>query len=252
MSAVSGMMALTGSVSGGSEDPYWNNVALLLHGDNDPNGRLLNDSSSYQHNMYSNNRISLQTSPTPPYGNSSIQIANASDALYTKSLSSPAIGTGDFTVEYSVYADFLPSNGYWHTHFGSRKGSGSQYLAQASNRFNISVDNTGLLKVHRGSSPTVFLQQSGFTHSTWHDIALVRSSGTWALWFNGNRVATDTQYSSTNFNALQFGIGTGASGYASRERHVGHIMNLRLTVGVARYNPSDTTIPTPTDLFPIG
>lgn len=243
------MMAVTGTLGGGGEDPHWSNVALLLHGDNDPNGRLLNDSSSYQHNMYANNRISLQTSPTPPYGTSSIQVANATNALYTKTLSSPAIGTGDFTVEYSVYQDSLNN---WHTHFGCRTGSGGNYLAQASNTWNMGVNGSGFLFVHRTQNNPVSFGVNGFTAGAWHDIALVRSSGTWAMWLNGSRVDTDTNYGSTNFNTKNYGIGTGANNYATAERLRGHIMNLRFTVGVARYNPSDTTIPTPTELFPIG
>lgn len=244
MSGVASMMALTGAVSGGSGDPYWSNVALLVHGD------TLTDLSSYNHTLTANNRISVKTSPTPPFGTSSIEIGNYSNAVFTTgNLSSPAIGTGDFTIEYTVYADALHN---WHTHFGSRNGTNSTYLQQASNKFNVGTTSAGDLFVHRGQGSNVSISAGGFTRLNWHHIVVVRNNGVWGMWRNGTRQVRDTGFANANYSANRWGIGTGATSYAASERLRGHIMNLRFTVGVARYDPDDTTIPTPTELFPTG
>ena len=232
--------ALIGSYGGG-EDPYWNNVALLIHGDS------LTDSSSYGHSLTANSYITTKTSPTPPFGTKSIEIGNNNWAEFntTGNLSSPAIGTGDFTIEYHVRQDSLDN---WHTHFGSRYGTGS-YLNQSQSTFNIGVNRNGSLFVHRAQSNSVMFT-SGFTRNNWHYVALVRDGGTWALWLNGVRKVTNSQFSNQNYTANSWGIGTGAVNPAARERLRGHIMNLRFTVGVARYSHLQTSIPVPTDLFP--
>lgn len=231
-------------------DPHWDNVALLLQGNS------LIDKSKYGHTLSASSQISTQTSPTTPFGQSSIQVANSNNALFTTgNLSSPPIGTGDFTIEYFVYQDSVQN---YHTHFGSRTGGGT-WLNQAANTFSIGASSNtttaGALFIHRGQTPPASqILASGstaFTRQQWHYVAAVRSSGTWALWLNGTRVDTDSFYSGVNFSANAFGIGTGATTKASSERLRGHIMSLRFTVGVARYNPASTSISVPTYYFPM-
>jgi hypothetical protein len=77
----------------------------------------------------------------------------------------------------------------------------------------------------------------------WHHIAVSRNGTSYALWFDGVRLATST--SSFNFTAGTIYIGAAPNGLY-QDWFPGRISNMRIVRGAVVYDPSLTTITVPT------
>ena len=156
------------------------------------------------------------TSYTPSLHGGSIYLDGTGDNLTTPNIASWQFGTGDFTVEFWVYAI---SSG---TMVGlTSSGAGAGYWNAI-----LSSGNVGW------ASGVVFRLTSGVSYfNGWMHVAYVRKSGTLNMYINGINQSSGAD--STNYNATvgTLTIGSGDS-YGTM---TGYISDLRITKGTALY-----------------
>ena len=164
------------------------------------------------------------------YGTGSISFDGTGDKLYVPNFVVNQLGTGDYTIEFWVYANSW-SNTPVLLEYG-RAVSGSS----AGLEFYISTTG-GKLDVYGGASTaTLLASYSSISATTWTYVALTRASGTTRLFINGTQSgssATDT----TNYNQATINVGAYVDSTLSLN---GYIDDLRITKGVARYTANFT------------
>jgi len=144
----------------------------------------------------------------------------------------PSLGlSGDLTIETWLYQSTTQTNAYRTILSSSTYGSGVP------------------LRIYTyGANVQVWLSSAGsaeisgsFTANTWHHIALVRSSGTWTLYIDGQSQGTDTTGGSYDFaSTTEWTIGSRFIGNSAVEVLTGYLQDLRLEEGIARYNTTFT------------
>jgi hypothetical protein len=148
------------------------------------------------------------------------------------------LGTGAFTVE-CWYNSTLDTDGILSC---IDNGSGSFGIG-------FYFSNTTTLKVAIQSNVTEVI---GYTTTVavnnWYHVAAVRDgSNNYAVFVNGVRIGSTTN--TTNISLGAWGIGRTYAN--SGTTYGGYISNVRIVKGTAVYDPTQTTLRTPTQLFPI-
>jgi hypothetical protein len=157
------------------------------------------------------------------------------DYLTVPSNSAFQYGTGNFTVEFWVYATAYPTTFQFNNIFDARGGNFAQ------TQISISFYNTG--------SVTQLLFESGASRilsptytpavNTWAHVAFVRNSGTITCYVNGTSVASAAL--TTNYTASYTSYVASYDGTQSYVR--GYLSNFRIVNGTAVYT-SNFTPPT--------
>ena len=167
------------------------------------------------------------------YGTGSMKFDGSGDYLTILNLDGFQFGTGNFTVEFWLYAN---SSSTTHGLIAASL-TGSGYWA--------SLIFSGLIywQSPNGATNLLSASYSGY-YDTWTHVAFVRNSGTTKLYLDGIEKASASD--ATNYN--------GASGFYDIGRDqdnsaflTGYIDDLRITKGVARYTANFTP---PTKEFP--
>ena len=240
------LLISTNNFTSGPTDPHFSNVALLF------DGQTLTDQSSYAHSMTTNS-IDLSTAGGSPYSDgTTAYLSNAhTDTFYSGTLSTTAVGTGAFTIEFWVRLNDIKN---WNTMFTSRNASSAQYLENTSTKWWIGSNDAtsyGGLYMWSGGSIRVTLGNV-LSENTWYYVALSRESdGSLHLYYGttpgGSFTAKATGTSTVSYTGNNYGIGGPANNAAaaSLEWLNGYIRDLRFTVGVARYTgaASAETVP---------
>ncbi len=237
-----------------SFDTNYNNVSLLVKGNDVLNGTNFKD--------YSNNQISLSRVGTPFLSNAIYKFPNTS--MYFSGLSqlvtntdttllgnTLAFGTGDFTIECWSYITVQQDYQFIFN------------MSHANGEFDLRYGNSGFgykLQVGINTNTLASTWSSAQTQSanigSWKHLAFTRASGVCRLFLNGtlqsiNSGANPSTYPVTSFTdttsvssptVLRIG---GRQTFYSRQ----YIDELRVTKGVARYTSSFTA---PTAQFPTG
>lgn len=219
------------ATTGGSLDPYWANVTLMMPG---------NDFTDYSSNpkTITNNSAVISTS-IKKYGTGSMDFTPTlpSYLVVTDNVGLNLSG-GNYTIEGWIYPTVV--NGFYKTII-SRRVAGAGTAAAWEIFLN---NNTGTLCMYANTT----LYDSGVapTANQWAYFVAVYSGSNLLLYLNGNRVLNtamiNTEYSGT---VTQIGCWS----YAS-EQYKGYLADLRITKGVARYTGSTMTVPTAP--LPIG
>ena len=190
------------------------------------------DASTNTHTITENGNVtSTALSPYHP-GGYSTSFDGVSDYL-SFTMTSAFNLTGDFTLECWFNPNALALDTQ-HPNI-IKMGSYQLYLNSASNFVGISPD---------GASVTLQSANSSIALNTWYHVAIVRSGSSEAMFLNGTRVDTNTAstvYGASSGTSL-IGTYNGTGG-----DYNGTIRDLRLVNGTAIYNPSETTISTPTE-----
>lgn len=228
------------SVTPAAGDAAWASVRLLLHLDGSDNGTTFTDSSSDARTV-TRGGSAVTVTGTKKYGTASGYFASSGDFLSVADAASLELGASDFAVEmwvnttnssqYSTLFSRTPTafgGGMWSlmmNHDSSTAGDLALYVFDAN-----------------GGTAPILLGGSGLRDGTWHHIAVSRSGSSWGMYIDGTRVATAT-------NSATIGDISGAINIARDEfygrQFVGHIDDLRLTIGSARgYTGSTLTVPT--------
>jgi hypothetical protein len=216
-------------------DPYFNYTTLLLHG-NGTNGGQNNtflDSSSNNFTITRNGNTTQGTfSPFSQTGwsnyfgsgGASYLIANATDT------SKFAFGTGDFTIEFWMYAEALTAPSGLVTFYDQRAASTDGVcptIYYYSDQLLVLVQSTNVIY---GSSLSL---------NQWTHIALSRVSGNSRLFVNG--VQTGSTYSdSNNYVAPSSDIRIFANAYGGSRSPTGYCSNFRVVKGTGLYSANFT------------
>ena len=216
---------------GGSGDPHWSNVSLLMHFD----GTSFTDSSLNAHPITSVNAVSL-TTDNPKFGAKTALFEGG--WLEVPNSDTFGFGTGDFTIEMWVYPESetslggLVNVGFYNEGILWRHGTNvdNLYVNAYPNEYNIDWN-----------------PEINAPINTWTHIALVRSGSDVTVYAGGTSVATGT--SSADLLSTQ-PVTIGASShykFEAAEQYDGRIDELRITKGIARYTAAFTP---PTGPFP--
>lgn len=219
------VLALDGEVAA-EYDPYWNSVVLAMHMDDAGLTDLKGHAVTLTGNV-------ARSSTQSKFGGYSAAFDGAGDVATVASSSDFAFGTGDFTIEFfvrqavareAVLLDCRPDS--W---------SNGAYIL-------LYVDASGVYlyvnSANRITGPAV-------SAGAWHHIALSRSSGSTRLFVDGTQAGAT--YADATFY-LSCPVNIGASGDLVWVLN-GHIDDLRITKGVARYTANFTP---PAAAFPHG
>jgi predicted hotdog family 3-hydroxylacyl-ACP dehydratase len=207
-------------------DPYFNNVTLLMHCDGTDGSTTFTDVKGHTITRSGNTQIDTAQSK---FGGAS--------ALFD--------GTGDYIL-VADHADWdLPGNftiEFWYRR--SVATYGGVIRIQGNNTIEMGIDAVQRPEVIFGS--TFISSDTQLSINEWHHVALVRSSnGTNGLsvYSDGIKTATDTYTTNLVVSAITIG-GVGFDYYIGFN---GHLDDIRITKGVARYTTNFTP---PTAAFP--
>nr|BAR24710.1 lectin domain containing protein [uncultured Mediterranean phage uvMED] len=191
--------------------------------DNSSNAALGTDSSG-QNNTWTVNNLTAESVKSLPGvafdGNDYLSLATTSDF---------AFGTSDFTVEYWIYVNTLPSAGAAAYVTDFRGANSSNFT------FGL-IHHGGGLKTYSWGNSTDVVGSTALTLKTWIHVAHVRSGSTVTTYANGSSVSTMTNA----YNQSNAGVVIGARHTGSQEFVTGYISNLRIVKGTAVYSSSFT------------
>ena len=209
----------------GNGDPYFQYNTMLLPGQGTTGAQNNTFQDSSSNNFTVNRSGNVPQGTFTPFsgtaGNWSNFFDGSNDQLTVPSNAALGMSTGDFTIELWYYQ--------------LSRGSGNTLLAPSTDNLNIYITTAGLLGYYNGSTQdtalTVPLNQ-------WGHIAVVRSSGTLKIYYNGAQVLS--QANSINYGTASWYIGTNPAGIGASN---GFMSNVRVVKGVAVYT-GDFTPPT--------
>jgi len=209
-----------------TQDPYFYNTSLLLNMDSN-----FSDSSVYQNSTTTGGGVSISTVDFK-YGDGSGYFNGNGDAISIVSSDSLDLSGQDWTIETWIRPNGDYSN--WRMILAKRNSSGDYNYQLYLDRY------TGELRFYPGGAPSDV--GTGITPqaNVWSHVAVARSNGTVTVYLNGNSVGS--MVSDTDFNSAPLGIGCVANGVSGFGGHgfFGHIDDVRITKGVARYTANFT------------
>lgn len=214
-------VGVTGSAS--NVEPYWNNVALLLHGEGLPGKNAIRDSSPRSKAVVAASTGVTSTTKFK-YGTSSIWM-DGTVSGYVMSASTTEFDTllNDYTIEMWVNLSTM-RNCYLVTRYTS--WAGAVHMA-------LEVMATGAVRLRAGNATPISITSGNFLQAnTWHHVAVSCASGTTKLFIDGAvEAVTTTTASLASTGVLYIGSDNGASGTTVH----GYMDDIRFTNGVARY-----------------
>jgi len=207
--------------------PLFSDVSLLLHCDGSNNSTTFTDNSSNNLSVTANGDAKVSTA-VKKFGTGSANFDGNGDSLTVADNALWAFGTSDFTVEMWV-------------NFSSTSGT-QQLISLYPNGFSIQWQ--GLWNIYLSGATNVMARSFSPSTSTWYHFALTRDGTNLRLFIDGLKLGGDVS-NSTNISSGELSIGK--LGFYNVQFFNGHIDDLRITKGVARYTANFTP---PTAAFP--
>jgi hypothetical protein len=219
-------------------DPHFANVSLLLHFTGSSGSTSIVDSSPNAFSVTRNGSAQISTAQSR-FGGSSLLLNGTSDSIVLPPSAAFNFGSGDFTIE--LWLRFASLSG------GQRIAGGD---VQSGGAFNWAIYKAV------GSSELMFLMGDGSSPwnmgsttfgsvlaNQWYHVALVRSGNTFTGYLDGvagGNFSSSGSLVTNNSNGPHFGFATG-------DYFNGHLDEIRITKGIARYTANFTP---PTAPFP--
>lgn len=219
------VLTLDGEVAA-EYDPYWSNVVLAMHMDD----AGLTDLKGHAVTLTGNvTRSGAQSK----FGGYSAAFDGSGDLVAIASSSDFAFNTDDFTIEFW----------YWQSVAGTphlvdcrpTPSTNGAYVCLYISSATISLYVNAAVRITSGTVTT----------GTWNHVALCRSGGSTRLFVNGTQAGA-TYADATSYISCPVNIG--AAGNVAWVLN-GHIDDIRITKGVARYTANFTP---PAAAFPHG
>lgn len=217
-----------GVASGGSGDPNFASVSLLLHLDGSNGGTTFTDSSSNNVSITRGGNAQLSTTYVK-YGTASVVWDGSGDFLRTPSSTLFTFGTGDFTIEFWSYFDA-----------SFNTGSAAILMNIGGTHEIMYVFDT--LR-YRTTGGTNLITGGALNKSQWYHIAFTKSGSNQRLFIDGTQTGS-TYVNATNYTADRVTFGAGNT---NSSNYLGNMDDIRVTKGVARYTANFTA---PTQAFP--
>ena len=234
---------VTTSVTTTIDDPYADNVSLLLNGNGTNGSTTFTDSSSYGHTVTANGDAGISTTQSK-FGGASMYFDGDGDYLSIPDDTSLHLGSDDFTFEFWTYLNSTTGD---LTNKRTISTDGVQYLY-----FRV-TDGSLLTWITSDGSTWDIAENFGFGNTTlstgqWYHIALVRNGTEISTYVDGtkspNTITTSAAIQNGSTYPLVIGADVAYGNYLD-----GYIDDFRLTQGVARYTSNFTppTAPFPND-----
>jgi hypothetical protein len=212
----------------------FDNVVLLLKSEDSAGSTTFTDSSDFAHTITAHGDAKHITH-TAKFGNSSIYFDKVQDFLQVTDSEDLRMGTEDFTWEFWLYWSSATS---WQTVMSKGYIDSDGWAIQSD-------QNNTKLKLYLGGSttPPGLMESTGASIGAWAHYAIVRNGTSWKIYRDGVETASATgtidlaSSDPLNIGATQWGFPAG-----EHELH-GHLEELRITKGVARYT-ANFTVPT--------
>jgi len=240
-------------------DPYWNNVSLLLHGDGigaTPNGQQNNTFLDSSANNYAITRTGIPTqgslspyplngvaySPTLHGGSGYFNSGNTTKLTLPSTVVGSALdyGTGSFTIE--CWYMFKQVGPYSLGLIISQTVSGNNNLL-------IAINSNRAINIWLGGAELGTSANSVIPLNTWCHVALVRNGTSVKVYVNGTSALTSTSSASIGGGMVPCINGYGhASGYGN----ICYISNMRIVKGLAVYTSNFTPPTSPVTLTSNG
>lgn len=236
MSAIQQLMLAQGASTGSGGDPYWSNVVSLLHFDGADGSTTFTDQTG---NVWTPSGNAQIDTALAKFGGASGLFDGAGDTISAASTAGFGFGSGDYTLEAFVNAADTASrvNHIFDTRTGVNTGVA---FFIGGGMYSVPVNTIGF------SSNTAAVAYGGtVSANTWYHIALARQ-GTTIMGFVNGVVAFTSTDSRTYASASTCVVGGGYDGITDQYLN-GHINEVRITKGVARYTANFTP---PTAPFP--
>ena len=228
-------------VASGPSDSDFNSVSLLLKMDGSNGSTTFADSSTNQLAVTANGDVQISDSQSK-FGGASAYFDGSDDYLTVPTSTELQFGTGDFTIEFWTYLTArVSSNPCLYSNYNSfTAGSLSIFAGHGS-------ANTIAYQVAIAGTFPAISSSTSIVYNQWAHIALVRSSGVVKLYVDG------VERGSANFAGSLDGVGAttyiGTGGDSITNGVIkGHIDDVRITKGVARYTADFT----PPDTHPVS
>lgn len=215
---------------GGSGDPHFDNVSLLLHMDGADGSTAFVDSSTNGLTPTVNGSAQIDTAQSK-FGGASMLLDGSADWIYYANFAGFEL-PGDFTVECFVLWSAITNGGIFHLYPGTPPEV-TTGLALGYNGDEFAF--------YCGGAPN--FRTFALTAGRWYHVALVRAAGSISMYVDGAKLG-DSVTDATNYASSGMNVGIY---YSSSFALNGHIDEFRLTKGVARYTANFTP---PTAAFP--
>ena len=207
------------------QDPYVNNVSLMLDGES------LVDQSANARTFTASVGASVSTA-NKKFGNSSIYCTGSTSYIYNSSFNS-SFG-GDFTIEFWAYHNSFSSVNIL-IHIGN----------ESSGRHSMFINSSGKVQVDLYFTGVIGTFNTTISTGAWNHYVLTRSGTTVKLFVNGTLDSTTISVSGTFGNAN--GVYIGAASTAVNGSNA-YFDDIRITSGISRYAASFTPPAAPLSL----
>ena len=222
-------LATSGGVSSPG-DPYFSNVALLLHGDGANGSTTIIDSSPSPKTVTASGNAKISTAQSNPFGGSNSILISTS--LTNGLLTIPTISFAlneSFTVEAWLFKTGVHSSGY-----------STLFAGGGSNQFGYDTPATSSVFMYLDASMVATSSGPVIPTNDWCHVAYTRDVATCRVFVDGILQGSGTRGNAFLLSTLA-GLSLGA------QNIVGYIDEVRITKGVARYTSNFTP---PTAPFP--
>ena len=215
---------------------------LLLHCDGSDASTTFTDSSASGHTVTANGNAQIDTAQSK-FGGASGLFDGTGDYLSIANHADFAFGSGDFTVDFWVRFNALPTSGNFSAFYGRDV---------SSHDLQLDVQNSsGTYKLRfipyiSGAKLVVNETWAGVSTGTWYHVAFVRSGNNWHVFVNGTQLgSTGSQSGTLDTSTDTLSIGRHTSG-TPRELN-GWLDEFRISKGVARWTANFTPPAAPYD-----
>jgi hypothetical protein len=221
---------INASAAGGSNDPYFDNVVLLLKGESTA------DSSKSNFTMTASSGDASVSTAQKKFGSSSLNFINRGRYTVNSSQSNTAFnfGTGAYTIDFWINIT-AKSDGNVVVGMGN-------WTKTNGNRWFINYNQDNSWKILREGNASSFPGSPATTlnTNTWYHIAYSRSGSTLRVFKDGALIWTvpgsdNVAYAYTNYPLT---VGNDYNGTTFNNSH--YIDHMRITKGVARYTAAFT------------
>lgn len=226
---------LLGTALSKETDPYFSNVALLLHCDGSSGSPTFIDSSSNNKSVIAYNGAAINTA-TKKYGTGAGAFDGVNDHLRIPQ-SGTVMGNQNFTLECWVYLRDYPTA--WNTQyrgaiFSSNDNSNNGFLIDL---YGTSSSWTGVNLFINGSLDFPY----SFSLNTWYHIAVTKNTGgVYTVYVNGISLGSQTNTNSITSTTYYY-IGRNYYDGSSFQYYFNSLIDdFRLTLGVVRYSGNFT------------
>jgi hypothetical protein len=224
------------ATAGGSNDPYFDNVVLLLKGE------TATDSSKSAFGLTASSGDASVSTEQKKFGSSSLKFINKGRYTVNNSQSNAAFnfGTSDYTIDFWIYitakadGNFVIGQGDWG------KSNGNRWWINYNSGTEWKILREGNANGFPGSGATTL------NNNTWYHIAYVRSSSTLKVYRDGTLIWTVPGTDNVAYPYTNYPVTVGNDYNASTFNNSHYIDHMRVTKGVARYT-ANFTPPTEND-----